>query len=70
MKKALYYLYSIVTVFSLFYGGILMMVNIGKEMFFPYMVVFIIGFVLLLMGALYIMWKKKESKEPNEEEEK
>ena len=52
-------LYSLVTIFLLFFGFGLAFVNIGKEEFIIFLTLGIIGAGMLLMAAIYIFIKKK-----------
>ena len=61
LLRILYVIYSIVTVFCIFYGFPLMIVNIGRnqQKVFIYMGIFIFGFLLLCGGAVYILLKRR-----------
>ena len=64
MKKALYVIYSIVTVFCIFYGAPLAIVNISRDtrMAIIYACIAGVGVVLLLVGAFIAVFKKKKAK--------
>ncbi len=62
MKNELQVIYSIVVVFCVGYGIPLTIVNIGKEVFLPYLIISIIGVILLCIGALFITFKNKDKK--------
>ena len=67
MKKTLFALYSIVTLFSLFYGGILMLVNIGRSDCLYFLPIFLVGLALLILLALYLAHEKKTHKDEGEQ---
>ncbi len=58
-KKILFSIYSIITIFCLFYGVPLTIINAGKDDFFIYLSVAIIGIVLLIVMAIYILIKQR-----------
>lgn len=63
MKKTLFALYSVVTLFSLFYGGILMLVNIGRSDCLYFLPIFLVGLALLILLSLYLAYEKRTHKE-------
>lgn len=58
-KKILFSIYSIITIFCLFYGVPLTIINAGKDDFFIYLSIAIIGIVLLIVMAIYILIKQR-----------
>ena len=61
MKKVLFSIYSIVTVFCIFYGGYYLIINFykGMDVYLPYLIIASVGIVLLVIFAIYLMIKKK-----------
>ena len=64
LKKVLYAIYSVVTVFCIFYGAPLAIVNITRDtrMAIIYAIIAGVGVVLLLVGAFIAVFKKKKAK--------
>lgn len=65
-NKILFTIYSIVTLFCLFYGLPLTIININKEYFYIYLVVAVVGVILLVIGALYIKYKDRKNNNKDE----
>ena len=70
MKKALWSIYSLVTVFCLAYGFPMAIVNVGKD-YKAAIIHFIIGgvgAVLLLIAAAFLYFQKKKKQNENKED--
>jgi len=65
-NKILFTIYSIVTLFCLFYGLPLTIININKEHFYIYLIVAVVGVILLVIGALYIIYKDRKNNNKDE----
>ena len=63
-NKFIYTIYSLITVFCMFFGIPLTIVNIGKENFYIYLAIAVVGIVLFIAGTIILIilekMKKKE----------
>ena len=64
MKKTLEMIYSLVTVFCLFYGFPMAIINIGKDTktVIIHLIIGGIGLLLLLIASIYLLYQKKNNK--------
>ena len=72
IKKLLFAIYSAVTIVSLLVGFYMALSNFNKDwtMFYVFLGIFIFGFILLSLSAIYIMVKRNPRKQKSENKEK
>ena len=64
MKKVLFLVYSLITIFCLSYGIPLLIINYPKgfDKVILYLIASIVGILLLIAGAIVILIKKKKDR--------